>query len=82
MTYPFLISRSFRVAEGFGKQRVSRFDSAGRALPVRGKQGVSSLRWNASVYSSVSTRQNPDFDEQHQSPGAVIRGRSRKNVSL
>ena len=33
----------FRAAEGIGKRSVSRLESAGRALPVRGKGRVSRL---------------------------------------
>ncbi len=33
----------FRAAEGLGKRSVSRLESAGRALPVRGKGRVSRL---------------------------------------
>ena len=33
----------FVVAEGFGKRSVSQLESAERALPVRGKKGVSRL---------------------------------------
>ena len=54
----------FNAAERFGKPRVSRVKSAVGIYFRRGKQRVSRLfsRWNSSVYSSVSTSRNPDFD--------------------
>ena len=50
--------------KGSGNERVSRIVSAVGIHFRRGKQRVSRLfsRWNSSVYSSVSTSRNPDFD--------------------
>ena len=50
--------------KGSGNERVSRMESAVGIHFRRGKQQVSRLlsRWNLSVYSSVWTSRNPDFD--------------------
>ena len=55
----------FQAAEGFGKQ--SRFPSGIRrqnSLLSRKTAGFKAFcGWNPSIFSSVSTRRNPDFDE-------------------
>ena len=50
--------------KGSGNEWVSRMESAVGIHFRRGKQQVSRLlsRWNLSVYSSVWTSRNPDFD--------------------
>ena len=53
-----------RQRKGLGNKSVSQMESAVGIHFRRGKQRVSRLfsRWNSSVYSSVSTSRNPDFD--------------------
>ena len=55
----------FKQRKGSGNKAVSRVESAGRIHFCRGKQRVSRhfCRWNSSVFSAVSTRRNPNFDE-------------------
>ena len=54
----------FMMRKGSGNEWVSRMESAVGIHFRRGKQQVSRLlsRWNLSVYSSVWTSRNPDFD--------------------
>ena len=53
-----------RQRKGLGNKSVSQMESAVGIHFRRGKQRVSRLfsRWNSSVYSSVQTSRNPDFD--------------------